>query len=492
MAKLYADVYAEINAELISESIQAVENTGVVVRAFRDRIPNGKEDAVIQEMWNSRFYIDNPQADRKGSSDPSYRLTGRWRVVSIRKSAPGENPAIIEELHRGYVQAPGTAEDPSKDENDWSHVDSQARIIKTIEFDDANRQKAGENRYYTMVIPGVATATVKEFCSALAGRETLENPTFGLQTVVEGTWSIRGVRNEDQGDGSSLVVASLANAGGFSPGEIVFNDNWNETTFQNYYKNLPDYQSDPFPPVNILAVNDPNDATRQLSWATIYNISNAGIEPSTGLWTVTISKRTAKPYVRIWELPTGNDNISEYEVEFYNQTPEWVTYMFAYYQGKKMKVSKSGRLNEFQLISGTIWAITPSVSTTMGYHVENLAHMEVHKVEREHGIFYYATYTVYDLDKNVGIAAHLAAMVSGGVSDLGPGGYFRPQGADWYEMKQVMFVFELVYDATDKLTGSSIEDFSWPSTWSLVYANAAAQHRERPTLPNPITAYVAP
>ena len=63
--KQYANVYDEGNAVLLTDTRQAVENTGVALRVFQTDVPVGEWDAVIQEMWATRFYIDNPQIDRR-------------------------------------------------------------------------------------------------------------------------------------------------------------------------------------------------------------------------------------------------------------------------------------------------------------------------------------------------------------------------------------------------------------------------------------------
>jgi hypothetical protein len=353
MAK-YAYVYDENNADLLSESRQLVENTGVALRRFQHNIPVGEWDALLQEMWATRLYVDNPQADRKAGQDPKYRLAGRWRVASLRKSGPGEPIGIYEELRLGWLQPPGTDGDyPSSggDSSNWAGIDAAARIVRMQEFDDSNRAIVGENRFYTLVIPGVATKTIKEFCAALAARGTLASPTFGVQTAITGSWKIRGVRNEDQGDGSSNVICSLASVDVISAGEITFNDNWNETAYQMYFKNLADYPTAPFPPVNIDAIDNPDNWNNQLSPATIYQVTGAGIDANTGLWTINYSKRVAKPDEVYWGVPDNDGGFTQ--GHFWNQTKAWVEYKTANVLSPTTNNGFSASRNEFNLYDGS-------------------------------------------------------------------------------------------------------------------------------------------
>ena len=329
MATKYAYVYDESNALAASDIRQAVENVGSIQRRFETDIPYGEWDSVIQEMWATRFYIDNPQLDRcAGTNDLTFKAQGRWRVSSIRKSSMDEKKqGIIEELRLGFLQPPGTTGDypPSQGVSDWSGIDSQARIVQVREFDPANKALAGENRYYVLSIPGVATATVKEFCTALAARGTLSNPVFGLQTKVSGTWKVRGVRNEDQGDGSSVVMAALVDASGFTPGALTINDGWNQTVIHQFYKHLPDYPASPFPPVNVDAVDaiqlDTTGMTQQ-SPAIIYQIAGADFDQQ-GMWNITVIKRVAKPSMVEFGVSDRDGGYSI--IQFFNQTLRWTT-----------------------------------------------------------------------------------------------------------------------------------------------------------------------
>ena len=390
MASKYAYIYAEGNADLVSDSRQSVENTGVALRRFPHNLSAGESDALIQEMWATRLYVDNPIADRKAGQDTKFRLAGRWRVSNLRKNGPQEPVGIYEELRLGWLQSPGTTNDypKSKDADDWSGIDKQVRVVRMQEFDDTNRAVAGENRYYTLLIPGVATKTVKEFCTALAARPVIENPIFGLQTDLTGAWSIRGVRNEDQGDGSSNVICSLASVDGLpGAGGIMLNDNWNETAFQMYFKNLADYPNKletPFPPVNVEAVVDPKDPTKQIAYANIYQVTGAGIDGSTGLWTVNFSKRTAKPDEKSWLV---NDNNGQYgQGHFWNQTLAWVQFKAGTTLSMLLNNGFSATRNEFNLYDGS-YSNRPvgNSGTTDVYYNTGFFYEYVTKYRWDHG-----------------------------------------------------------------------------------------------------------
>ena len=390
MAK-YAKFYDEANAVAVTESRQAMEALGVCLRRFEDDAPVGELDAVMQEMWATRYYVDNPQIDRRaGKNDTTFRLEGRWGVASLRKNGPNEKPGIYEELRLNWLTPPGllvsangtpTDYPPSKDENDWSGIDAQARIIGMECYDNANAKIAGENVFYKLVIPRVATKYVREFCTALANRDPLSNPTFGLQTKLTGDFEIRGVRNADQNDGTSTVMATLAHSGGFSPGEITLSDNWNETVFSNYFKHLPDYPAAPFPPVNIAAVAD--NAGVQLAPATIYQIVSAGMDEESGLWMIMVSKRTAKPDEKTWVV---NDRDGAYaEGEYWNQTYAWT-------QAKGLALSpllNNGfphpRRNEFDLYNGS-WSAKPGSPSRYAKYYDSGWFYEIYdKFRWDHG-----------------------------------------------------------------------------------------------------------
>ncbi len=472
MSAKYAYVYEENNADLVSDSRQVVENSGVALRRFQHNLPVGEWDALIQEMWATRLYVDNPQADRKGGQDQKFKLSGRWRVVSLRKSGPGEPIGIYEELRLGWLQPPGTDKDfpKSADADDWKGIDTQVRVVRMQEFDNTNRAIAGENRYYTLIIPGVATKTIKEFCTALAGRAVIENPVFGLQTTLVGGWSIRGVRNEDQGDGSSNVICSIASVDGISPGGILLNDNWNETAFQMYFKNLADYPNtidSPFPPVNVDAISDPNDATKQIAYATIYQVTGAGIESSTGLWTVNFSKRTAKPDEKSWSVSDVNGAYTE--GVYWNQTYAWTTARAIAMSSVLNNGFSPPRRNDFNLYDGS-WSQRPTdgaAHTT--YYNAGYFYEYITKYRWDHGGRYimevWRITCKYRLGK--GIATGLADFHNGATkptgwvtdppkdSDAGnpplmEWSHFQTLGGDKYQFKRTIAAELATRDLTNK------------------------------------------
>ena len=363
--KTYAYIYDESNAVLISESRQAVENTGVVTRAFLTDVDPGELDSIIQEMWATRFYIDNPAIDRRESdmsSDTTFKLVGRWRVAALRKHRADEKPGIYEELRLGWLQPPGTPGDypKSKDANDWSGIDASARVVKVVEYNKANRAQNGRNQKYTLVIPGVATSNIKEFCYQMAQRPAMANPIFGLQTKLSGMYAWGGIRNEDQGDGSSTVIATLAYGDGFTPGSIMMNDNWNETLTHKFYLDLPVFPTN-VPLMNVKAVDDPTNWRNQISPATIYRIEGASFSYEEGLWEITVVQQTAKP--SIVEVFINDVDGAYAKILFFNQTLTWLqNYTTTVLSGAFRNSMRPPQRNEFDLYSGHI-EIRPKQNT---------------------------------------------------------------------------------------------------------------------------------
>jgi len=353
----YAYVYDEKNAVVISASRQLVENSGVMVRRYSEGIPAGKEDAVIREMLAARAYIDNPQTDRRaGGVDQAFRATGRWGVARVWKSGPEEKAlSIYEELRLNWLQAPGTPNDypKSKDATDWTGIDAQARVVRVNEIDISNRALAGENQFYILTIPRVATVTVKEFCTALTNRPAIVDPKFGVQTVVPGTWLFRGAHNEDQGDGSSTVVCALAQADGFVPGSLVMSDGWNQQTIHMFWKHLPTYPAASFPPVNVEAVDAPVldlAGNSQMSPAIIYQIAGADLDQN-GLWNITVIKRVAKPSMVQFNV---KDRDGGYTItQFTNQTLRWTKAVVSTLSAT-LRNQVHPQRNEFNLYDGEI------------------------------------------------------------------------------------------------------------------------------------------
>ena len=487
MAK-YAYVYDENNADLLSESRQLVENTGVALRRFQHNIPVGEWDALLQEMWATRLYVDNPQADRKAGQDPKYRLAGRWRVASLRKSGPGEPIGIYEELRLGWLQPPGTDGDyPSSggDPNNWAGIDSQVRIIKVREFDDANRTLSGENIYYMMIIPGVATKTINEFCNALANRTMLVNPVFGLQTGIEGKCFIRGVRNEDQGDGSSNVICSLARSDyAFVPGEYQVEKSWNETVSRNFYKNYPNY---PVVPINVEAVESAPGSGVHVIKAQIYQVGGADIDPGTGLWMVTSTKRTAEPGLRSW---TYNDKTGVVTLfAYWNQTLDWTTSKSGALLATNKNSFPTPSRNEFNLYDGG-WSVHGVVDKdkdpgiyNKGFFYEYITAyrwdhggryiMEVWRItcryrsDLDIGSGYVDFHLGTSLDKDGNVVAITGGATPPGIRDslvppLMEFSYFKPIGKERYEFKRTIKAelatkdLTYVYETTGRyLTGST-------------------------------------
>ena len=362
----YAKVYEEENAILVSESREYVENAGTAIRRFNTDVPAGEWDAIILEMWQARMYVDNPVIDKNADAGNKFRLRGRWGVSHIRKSTLNEIPGIYEELRLGFLQPPGTANDYPKTlaAGDWSFVDSQARVIRCNEFDATQRIVSGKNQYYTVIYPRVASATIKEFCSQLTARPTIDNPVFGLQTNLKGLFKFAGVVNEENGDGSSNVKATLAYADGFEPSGVVFNNDWRETFVRIWNSNLPLYPTQ-LPHADLAAVDDPTNWRNQLSPATIYRVVDARMSDE-GLWEVDIDKRTAKPSVM--EIFVNDADGSYANVMFWNQTLAWVqNYMTLAISVNNRNLLHPPQRNEFDLYDGHL-AIHPTPAGFGSYY----------------------------------------------------------------------------------------------------------------------------
>ncbi len=468
----YKNVYEEVNAVLVTDARQAVVNFGTALRLFESSLPIGELDAVIQEMWATRLYIDNPSCDRRAAADNTFRLAGRWHVSSLRKNGPQEKPGIYEELRLGFLQPPGTPNDypKSKDANDWSGIFSQARVVKMFEYDQDNRAKAGENRYYILTIPGVAPTTIKEFCAALSSVPVLENPTFGIQTKIPGTWKIRGVRNEEQDDGSSVVFAMLVDASGLTAGEITMEDGWNQTVVHQFYKHIADYPDAPFHPVNIDAVDTPtidlNNGDQQTIHAVIYQIVGAEFD---GMWNITVVKRTAKPSERGWGV---SDRDGAYTIqEFWNQTYRW-TQLKSVSLPATCRNGFQSRRNEFNLYDGSCHIRPGEPTTYSAYYNKGFYNSLVDVYRWDHGgryikevwkltlreVFGKGTadgLTDYYTGTNDNAATPTAISTYVGYPPLQSWSHFNPMGGDKYTFKRVVKAELMTSDITGDYDVSS-------------------------------------
>lgn len=383
----YSDQFLEEAAQPVeSLSFAEVERVGRFTRRWTTNLPQWEHASVLAGI-RARRYVDTPAYNRRAGEEEDFNLAGRWRQARAWfEIEGGQLPVgLYEELRYGYLQPPTVTDSIPKPDSvtDWTKLDLEARAFKITVFDNTNLAKAGENIYYKLVYPNVATTTVREFCEGLGNRSALTDPVFGKHAKITGTWKIRGVSNEDQGDASSTVICSLANSASFTPGEITLDDNWNETIFSNFYHNLPDYPSAPFPPTNVAAVDNPGDWTKQSSAATIYRIRSADLDKSTGLWLIDVVKQTAKPTDQSWTVPDRDGQYAE--GSYANQTYAW-TQAKANSLSALLNVSfEIPRKNEYNLYDGS-WTTRPaSAARYAKYYNAGFFYEYITKYRWDHG-----------------------------------------------------------------------------------------------------------
>lgn len=264
---LYADIYAESQMEVISDSGANVENNRVVLRRCGLSVPKSELQNVIAEMLRVRFIVD-PWAGVEGESNPKARLLGTYRVSRVRQAGPDEGGGIIQELRYGWMQ-PGT------DAGTWAALDLEARITTVTDY--LSSGKTAFKPYFVVVYPNVATQTVKAFVEGLVPRGTITNPTFDTQTQLSGTYKFTAAKNVEQGDGSSMVVAILVDSTDATGMEVGYANNCGSIVTNTIYGNLTD-------PVLVPA------GTSGIE----YSISSYNFSPELGMYSMSITKTEQK------------------------------------------------------------------------------------------------------------------------------------------------------------------------------------------------------
>ena len=370
----YQPYYLEEKASLHDEIDNPTTHVKRVVRFWPLDVGPFELQAIVAEMdeysssknQNPQRYVDSPGVNRNAKDGGDFCLPGRWRVLVNRTHRPGsEKPGIYQELCKDYLQPPGTVGDypPSKDASDWSGIDDQIRVVGIKAYSDANRLTGGKNLFYGVEIDNVATETATAFCEALANRGVLENPKLEKQIPLAGRFLFGGVQANQQEDGRSKVLATLAHADNFSNVANVFSDLWNERVARMFFDHLPLFPSQPFPPANVAAV-DKGDYSGQVSPAIIYQIMDAVYSDDEGLWRIVVNKRVAKPFVLEWTVPSEE---GAYKIiEYANQTAAWVQNKFTSL-GSVLRNStwRPPNHNEFGLFDGHIHQTVPK--STSGF-----------------------------------------------------------------------------------------------------------------------------
>ena len=377
--RTYAPFYAEESAELISMVAVPGTNAWTAVRFWKRNLPIKERQYIIDEMdryvstknKTPQKWVMFPSVSDKGLSDPKGSLSGEWRLVKNEIDPPDRaEKGIYQTLRKYYLQPPGTPGDYPKSlgATDWTGIDSLTRVVGVNDFSDANRVTAGKNLFFGVMIPNVATETVKEFCAALANRPVLANPVFENQTALSGNFLYGGVRSKLEEDGSSTVTAALAQSDNFANVPNVFSDLWNEQVARMFFDNLPNYPAQPFPTVNIAAVDKP-DFSAQLVPATIYAIMDAKYSEDTGLWSIVVNRRTAHPFFDQWTVPSYDGAYAI--MEYANQTSAWLQNKFSGLNaGLRNECFRPPHHNEFNLFEGNIHQrpVVNKDSNTRFYH----------------------------------------------------------------------------------------------------------------------------
>jgi hypothetical protein len=237
--------------------------------------------------------ITNPAVDQGVS------MSGTWRVV--RNFEDPQLPGyVVQVLRRGWLKAPVLDTQAA-----WAAVDEEARIVRVRE--QCSEVAAAFGTYYVVMYKGVANDTVREFCERLPARPTLTNPTFGLQSVLTGSFRFQAARNDEQDDGSSIVVAYLTST---TVPDGVEHKLYSGATADEWRRLIYDAPAVP----SVVGVTAPAGGAGAIE----YRISSFSIDKETGLYDLVVTKRESKPLDAIFLIP---DKDGAYTIrELQNQT----------------------------------------------------------------------------------------------------------------------------------------------------------------------------
>ena len=231
----YTQFYQEKMAKLYMEHDIPLVGYRRITRAWLLNEMPFEIQSIIAELntWTSEKntsplkYVDDPGVNQRSADGEPFTLPGRWRLeVNRTHRPPNEKPGIYQELAAGYLQ-------PPTDPLQWPKIDQAARITKVTDWTASG--KSAILPYFIVTYPNVAQETVQNFVNALVPRGTLVNPKFDDQVQLTGSYRFSAVKNEEQEDGSSFVMATLVNAvdpGGLS---VLFANNCGNVVTRTIY-----------------------------------------------------------------------------------------------------------------------------------------------------------------------------------------------------------------------------------------------------------------